>query len=347
MENVSTSNTEIGKPLLYLDHNVLDAFTKGNSDGIAKTFKEKWQTVYSLESLFEIKRSKGFEAKFTDLLRSLDALYLDAHLDGDHRISDRATLERVDPWIKLQELGQDDIGSDLVTAMKLFALKMIGGRKDLEFKEVIEFQREAFSKLMDSLEGQLSEMDPQLVNGYIREMRDKFSVQLEEMERVLTENHKDGKDFEGIKAFRKALEVSPLELNNIQSPKVIEQIWKIISSNEIYSAKNLTLETAIGIATNYAYQGKPFYLFEKAFTVYGFLNSVGYHPDTDVTKERRFTASSSDQNHVAYAGFANIFLTMDNRLARKAAAAYEFLGMSTTVVNLNDSLNEVESESNK
>ena len=58
-----------GKPIVYLDQNILDVFTKYGIGEIGRRLQVDYQVVYSDETLKEIKRSNGFEDTFLNVLK--------------------------------------------------------------------------------------------------------------------------------------------------------------------------------------------------------------------------------------------------------------------------------------
>ncbi|GAB3216186.1 hypothetical protein GCM10027295_18380 [Pseudaeromonas pectinilytica] len=59
---------------------------------------------------------------------------------------------------------------------------------------------------------------------------------------------------------------------------------------------------------------------------------IGYYPDSETHRERRFIASISDQSHASIASFADIVFSRDERFVKKVRAAYEHLEINTAVI---------------
>ena len=60
-----------GKPTLYLDQNILDLFVKNSVGSFGRELMDKFQIVYSDETLKEIRRSSGYESDFLNVLKDL------------------------------------------------------------------------------------------------------------------------------------------------------------------------------------------------------------------------------------------------------------------------------------
>jgi hypothetical protein len=73
---------------------------------------------------------------------------------------------------------------------------------------------------------------------------------------------------------------------------------------------------------------------EKAQSVFNVLGIVGYHRDPNLDQMRRMESLMSDMGHVAFASYCHALATRDIRLAKRAAAAYEFVGCPTRAIPL-------------
>lgn len=61
---------------------------------------------------------------------------------------------------------------------------------------------------------------------------------------------------------------------------------------------------------------------------------LGYFPDNNQHKLRRFEAAMSDQAHVSMAYFADFLVSNDKNLIKKAEAIYEYLRAKTRIMHL-------------
>jgi hypothetical protein len=321
----------------YLDHNILIRLSMAKTEDFCLYLKENFQVIFSLETINEVKRSVGYEDKLIDVLNRLDALYLDVLLDSDNRISDTANIYSIDVKGRIENDDPDNFTSDeLIAAGKLFSLKMMGGKPEMKFDEIIDIQESAFSKHMDMLEALILDVNLDQIQVDTKAMREKYASHLAEIRGQLKQHHNSGIGFGGIDLFRKELKVSPQILNNISFPNVFQKIWEILKKRDFVKKSNVSLSDLVGAEKNWAYPGKQVYFFDKMIFGYGFLNSVGYYPDEDLKKDNGFRSSTSDQSHAGYGAFANFLLTWDDRFAKKTKAVYEYFGINTEVVNFNE-----------
>jgi len=68
--------TYTGKPTAYLDQNILDLFVTYGLNEFSRSLTDKFQIVYSDETLKEIRRSHGYQDKFLNVLKDLNAAHL-------------------------------------------------------------------------------------------------------------------------------------------------------------------------------------------------------------------------------------------------------------------------------
>lgn len=88
-----------GKPLAYLDQNILDGFLNCQKDDLdfIKGFIEHVQVVYSDSTFQEIHRSglkeQHYSDSFLELLDNLNALYIKPVLDGNFKFTGQMRLQ--------------------------------------------------------------------------------------------------------------------------------------------------------------------------------------------------------------------------------------------------------------
>lgn len=121
----------------------------------------------------------------------------------------------------------------------------------------------------------------------------------------------------------------PLQLNNIRPPKVVEQIWERLPQ----AVKEKTsIEAYFGVEQK---SDPPRSLADKARWVFSMLDIVGYYRDPKLKTDSKVDSLLSDMGHAAFASYCHAFATLDERLARKASATYEFVGCPTKVLPWN------------
>ena len=137
--------------------------------------------------------------------------------------------------------------------------------------------------------------------------------------------------FNGAKEFRGAMDIAPITLNNIHPPNVMQGIWRQVCA----SGK---IPPQISSASDFLEQGVWAHMKDGELTwedkigsLYSFLNFIGYCPDEDLHKDGGFRSAMGDHMHVSYAAFAQLFITGDEKMAKKTYAIYEHLGIKTVI----------------
>lgn len=309
--------------LLYLDHTYLDLFVKGR---ITSLPREKAGTrlvvVYSDETLREIERSTGVETAFLDVLARLEARYLVPHVAGG-RFADSADLLSVDPHAEYQEFHDSriDVGGADVLLLRV-AQALSGVRPDLRVQDLLADVKRHGRGMADEPVERAKQLE-----DLPHDLRD----QLHGMRRLLEEIEAStlSADFSqpaSVKEVDRHRVGGPLRLNNIRPPKVVEQIWERLPQ----AVKEKTsIEAYFGIEQK---GDTPMSLADKARWVFSVLDSVGYYRDRKLKTDSKVDSLLSDMGHAAFASYCHAFATLDERLARKASAAYEFVGCPTKVL---------------
>jgi hypothetical protein len=323
-----------GKPTVYLDQNVLDFFTKQGLGEFGQILIKDYQVVYSDESLKEIRRSKGFEESFLDVLKDLKANYLKLIVEQPNfTITDNASISERDPYDVYKEYCKNsDDGVDIEQAMQQWLFKFSGGRKGDSFNDIHNEQISAFSELMDSIMDNSVELPEEIqrqLQIYTKEMSSHYKATLEKTENMMLENIEDDKNWDGIKDFRSQVGIGPKQLNNIEPPNVLFKIWDKLKTLPTYSQTNMDIDDLFQLNKNPIYPEQPYFKHQKVTVIYNMLNTLGYYPDSKVHKERRFIAAVSDNSHASIASFCNFLLSNDEHFIKKVNAAYEYLEIPT------------------
>jgi len=147
--------------------------------------------------------------------------------------------------------------------------------------------------------------------------------------------------FDEMRQFRDQLQLSPNELNNIKSPNVINQLDRII--NQKVSMRLPQMPAGFGVRYLLE-QTLKFYpnpetlgIESKMAAVFTGLNFLGFWPDNP--KRTSPLAAFHDSMHAANAAFCDYFVTEDKALRLKTLSVYEFFGIGTKVVDV-DEVNE-------
>ena len=328
-----------GKPTAYLDQNILDMFVKHESLGFAELLKSKFQVVYSDENLKEIRRSGNYADQFLKVLERLNAFHLKIVLEQPgFVVTDQATLTNCDPLDAFNEFCQNvSEYHNVLKAMEQPVFKYSGGRVGEGVAEIHDEQKVVFSKLLDQINEHSVEFSVDIpgIERVIKEHGESLRAQLEtslnELERMMKENISDDTTWCGIKDFRAAVGFGAKELNAIEPPNVLHQIWEKYRVTPQYENTNIDIDTFFGLDQNPLYQSQPYFNHQKVTMIYFKLNTFGYYPDSQIHKERRFIASLSDTGHASFASFCNVLFSRDEYFVKKVKAAYEYLNIPTVV----------------
>ncbi|MTJ02658.1 hypothetical protein [Idiomarina piscisalsi] len=326
-----------GKPILYLDQNILDLFVKSGLGSFGRQLMDNFQVVYSDETLKEIRRSTGYERDFLDVLKGLGSYHLKVVVEGPGLlITDRATITDMDVFEVFEEYCRNDNGYGSVeNSMNQWLFKFSGGRPEDSIADIHNEQSAAFSELMSDM---LKNADalPDNLKENIKEcselMTEQYNSTLHEIEDTMSKDIPDTRGWNGIKSYRESVGIGPKELNNIAPPNVIEKIWDLIKIRLPEDSRVKSLDDFFQLRINPIYPDRPYHLHQKVTGMYNKLNTIGYFPDSKVHQERRFVAAMSDNSHASMASFCNCLLSRDENFVKKVRAIYEYLEVPTEVV---------------
>lgn len=317
--------------LVYLDHSILNQMLKGRSK-LREVFEaNNMQVVYSDANLEEISNSKDKEQEFVSLLDALGAQYLRLVLNDQHRPTDRAVIETAVPdaafaaYLRNQEESPaGDIGlSDILQ-------KFYGGHVNMTFGEIAHASQEEFDRLLDTLaqeleSGQLpSEFNAEAFLQALPEMKRAFAAISVEMGRMLDADAPRNQ----VRAIDGELGVGPKDLNNLEGPGILKQIWSRVAAK--IPEGTVTFDEFFGLVRpRWVADDRPMTKLEQMNSIYHQLNFLGYWRDESMHQNRRFNGHLRDLTHVGMASFCSVFLSGDERQVKKAQAVYEHLGIGT------------------
>jgi len=325
-----------GKPTLYLDQNILDLLVKNSVGSFGRELMDKFQIVYSDETLKEIRRSSGYESDFLNVLKDLGSYHLKIVIEQPgFIITDKATITSRDVFEAFEEYcSNDNEYGSIENSMNQWLFKFSGGRSGDSISDIHEEQLAAFTQLMDGMLENAEELPAGMrtqIKEYSELMKEQYKSTLHELENTMSRDIPDTKEWNGIKSYRESVGIGPKELNNIEPPKVIEKIWDAVKVKLPKNDQINSLEDFFQIRINPIYPDRPYHLHQKVTGVYNMLNTLGYFPDSKVHKERRFIAALSDNSHASMASFCNLLLSRDENFVKKVRAVYEYLGVQTEV----------------
>ncbi len=330
-----------GKPTAYLDHNVLDIFVNNRDLPFASELKEKYQIIYSDETLKEIKRTGDNGSHFLEVLESLEAMHLKIFVTENFKVTDQAVLKESSPFDAFKNYcaNIEPIYEAMEKATAQSLLKFHGGRTGSDLDEINREQIDSFGGLMNYISDRANEVKDLVpgidaaVSSYTNEMQNSFNEALAQSTSELRKHIEDELNYSGVQAYRNHMKVGPKQLNNIKPPYIIEKIWEIYKSLDGYSENNFSIEQFLGISRNPIYN-REMYLHEKVTSAYNVLNVIGYHPDSKMKDDRRFTAAMSDAGHAAIASFSHYLFSRDAAFIHKTRAVYEYLNIKTQVIEV-------------
>ncbi|MBO2587018.1 hypothetical protein [Shewanella algae] len=320
--------------LIYLDHNILDALLKGRiAPGELYLDHINNTTVYSNETLLEIRKSAGYEHKFLEVLKCLKACFLFVESDESGHVTGKWEVREIDPFLEFDALNDalssttnSNFGFDEIVQ------KLYGGAPDKSFSKIAEQSiidlKNMLDSTLDEARTELSEDEYQMMALHFEDLKRQMIASSHEMGKLFDESTSENK----FTTWDDAIGVGPLELKNIAPPKVVEQVWEMISPK---LPKEATLEKMFGLAAQYEGAHSPKTNIERCNAIYHALNFFGYYRDSGMKKLRRVHASSADMTHAGYASLCNLLVSDDKDFCMKTMAVYEYLKIETRVVYTN------------
>lgn len=319
---------------IYIDHNILDALIKSR---ISRHDLYLCYTnniiVYSNETLMEIRKSTGYEHKFLEVLKDLEARYLFVESNASGHITGKWGIREDDPFAAFETFNDtlanttsSNFGFDEIVQ------KLYGGASDKSFSDIATQSLNDLKYMLDStlkeVRTELSENEYQLIALQFEELKSQVNTSSYEMGSLLDKTTIEN----NFTTWDETIGIGPLELNNIVPPKVVEKVWEMISPK---LPKDATFEKMFGLAEQYEGAHIPRTNIERSNAIYHALNYFGYYRDSGMKKLRRVHASSSDMSHAGYASLCNILVSDDEDFCKKAMAVYEHLKIDTYVVYTN------------
>lgn len=333
---------KLNSPLVYLDHSVLDIMLKKDNyfHGVNQIIlKLNAIPVYSSENLKEIFKSVGYENKFLEILKKINARYLELCLDNDWSLTGEAELKEVSPDLAYQEfIAANQLIPNSEKDIFDLMIKFYGGNEELAFSEIFSALDHLGSEMITQLhddfntlktDNQLNKDETNKIEEKLKKLSDKKNSNFSNSD-MLSKMDFNNENFESMTG------IGPRVLNNIEPPNVVIKIWEIVHKALIQRKINteLDLETFFGIkALPFdPLQGKDKTIIEKVNAIYGQLNYLGYYRDKGVkNKQQRMIASFSDMTHAGIASLCHVFFCRDKNMKMKTDAAYKHLNINTYI----------------
>lgn len=320
--------------LAYLDHNILDSILKGDRKDIRGFLRTQgFIPVFSNENLAEIHRSRGYEQQFLQLLKELGAKHLSPEFDRDFRHTGRAFVKEVDPYEAYAQYVDDlnEVGS-FDRSLRALLEKLYGGRTSESFREIVAGVKGDLTRIKEFLTKALA-----TTPNPDEHTRAKALDVIERIEHfdtgeyIAVARRLDEAPAAAVVQFADRYSLGPKVLNNIKPPDVVKQIWALLQPG---IGDEIDLDTFLGLKPFPvgATEHRHLTVLEKVNAVYHQLNFVGYWRDTRMHRPAKFTSSFSDMTHAGLASFCHVLIAGDRKMLMKAAAAYEYLNVSTEIV---------------
>jgi hypothetical protein len=341
VENVTP--TYQGKPTAYLDHNILDLLVKNPLLSFKEDLRQKYQILYSDENLKEIKRTGKNGSLYLDVLDELEAMHLKLVLTPRFELTGDAMISITKPVDAFRNYCQniEPVYEQLEKSISQSLLKFYGGRYGDTFDDINNEQIGAFDNLLSHIQtlvnvDEIHQYSPEInkhVSAYTSELKRSHDEALKQASQELRKHVSDESNYSGVDDYREITGIGPVQLNNIEPPNILEKIWATHKDVDGYAGLDFTIEQFYGISLNPIYN-REMYLFEKITSIYNVLNVIGYHPDSKMKNEKRFTAAMSDAGHASIGSFANFVFSRDIAFVKKTRAAYEFLQAKAQVIQV-------------
>lgn len=331
-----------GKPLAYLDHNVLDLFAKNfeSTHGVYSYLKESFQVVYSDTTLGEIYKAflnskeehkENTLEKYLNILEWLNAYHIRIAYNRNLELLDSCVISQasVRQWFNNYVENKTEWG---FWDQHMYNQFLLSYQKD---KNIDEIKREAlfsYEKNLEKMRKAKNELQnyPQFrykaeaMYEEIHNQKEIYEQAIQDMLSIIMQNAEQDKMSE---IFRNEMGISAKQLNNINTPHVVQKIWNLYKDKEGY--KNFTIDDFLNFNLLEKNKGRKFYKYEKINVIYNMMNFIGFYSDTKLDQVNGVQRSMSDFTHAQMASFCHFFFTNDKNLIKKVDAIYEYLDVPT------------------
>lgn len=332
-----------GKPLAYLDQNILDRFIdcQTNDLDFFNGFKDSVQVVYSDSTFQEIYRSgltdKRYSDNFLKLLENFKAFYLKPVLDENSKLTGKMRVYSGSIFNHYNEYINESMKYDYIMnplQRNIFAL--YGGVQD--YDAMANKQIEAQYKILEFLGEQIRILKKEQINHPILELfinqKEKelynMKAHMSDFEATVLKNIENlrqaNSETDAHLAYRSSLKINVDQINKVEYPNVIIKIWNMLKADNTF-LQEIELDDFLQIR-NCRFN------FEKIHAIYTILNLSGFRPEKKVKNIKKFVSAQSDISHVAFASYCDFFITNDERLFDKSRVIYEYLKINTEVLNI-------------
>ncbi|MDM1246462.1 hypothetical protein HX005_03535 [Acinetobacter sp. R933-2] len=340
-----SENQYLGKPLAYLDQNILDLLVKkfNHDHEIYSYFKENFQVVYSDATLGEIykaflnsKNEKNIE-KYLNVLEWLDANHIRIAYNRNFEFLNKCVISTfpVKEWFNRYIENKTEWG---FLDSHIYNQFLLSYQKNLNINEIKQEALLAYEnnlKIMENNKNDLSnhplfKETSEAMYQHVNEQKKVYEQNVEFMLSKIMELAENDKITE---VFRNEIDIFPKHLNNIEMPNVVQKIWNLYKDKEAY--KNFGLDDFWNFKIIESMKERKLYNYEKVNIMYNMMNFIGFHQDTKLDQINGVQRAMSDFTHAQMASFCHFFFTHDKNLRRKIEAIYEYLDIPTRIGNIN------------
>jgi hypothetical protein len=288
---------------IYLDHNIIDGFDKGETAYLEPVFANKeCQPIISVVSVDEIFRGgdQTRSIKNIESLKKLGVRYIHSGLDEFHMSIDELDYENMrQKWLQMQ--------SDM------------GPFNNSHFLFISTLFREREPETIQDMEQAVITQIDWIKNNY-----DRFSIPQAQIKEVLEHPEEYKQLCKQLIGLKKLIPFTAKKINNIPENSVF---WSCVEELKNSTDANLKLigneiENAIENAKS---------IDDQLMIVFNWLNLFGYYPD-NLTRIERIRSNFSDVLHATYGIACDAILTLDRRFAKRIKAAICALKLGTEVV---------------
>lgn len=334
-----------GKPLAYLDQNILDLFAKkfDRRPEVYAYFRENFQVVYSDATLGEIYKAflnSGNEeniGKYLNVLELLDANHIRIAYNRNFEFLDKCVISTfpVKEWfVRYLENKQNWAFLD----QHIYNHFLFSYQKN---KNINEIKRDALLayennlKIMEKAKNELSNHSlfkdrSEALYKQINNQKIDYEKAIDLMLEKIIE-HADNEKMTEV--FRTAIGVQPKHLNNIKMPNVVQKIWNLYKDKEGY--KNFGIDDFWNFKIIESVKARELYNYEKVNIMYNMMNFLGFNQDAELDHTNGVRRAMSDFTHAQIASFCHYFFTHDMKLKNKVEAIYDYLDINTKFGQIN------------
>ena len=287
---------------IYLDHNVIDGFDKGETSYLGPVFANKeYLPIISFVSVDEIFRGgdQTRSIKNVESLKKLGVKYIYAGPDESRMSIDELDYENIHhKWLQMQsDIGPFNMPYFLFISA-LFRNSELETVKDME-QAIIE-----------------------LIH-WMKNNDDRFAILPVQISEALKDPEQYKQLCKQLIGLKKLIPFAPKDINNIPENSVF---WSCVK--ELDNSTDATLKL-IGNEIESAIENAKT-IDDQFMIVFNWLNLFGYYPD-NLTRIERIRSNFSDAMHATYGIACDAILTSDRRFAKRIAAAIGALKLGTEV----------------